>query len=349
MVRQEVVLVSEPCGTYCSPARSGTATSAVPMAEREDPGMATAREMNDPATDAATGADSPTADVAPSRTTRRTILGAGLGALVATVAASLGRAQPAKAADNEVVQVGQSRLARTVTVFQNQENNNDVLEAKSVGIGNASTGGGAAISGRSDSGNGVIGRSDSGKGVEGRSNAAGSVGVYGFSNGGIGVYAYSGAGHALAGYANGPTAFGVFGQAKDESGFGAVGQNLASQTIGLLGAPKYGVEGRAPNALGYVGVKASAPEAAVALSVDGVARFTRSGRASVPAGKSFVDVDVPGGMTALTIVVATPMVNRSGVYVQSAVPNTTTGEVRINLNKIASATSSTPVAWMVLS
>ena len=42
------------------------------------------------------------------------------------------------------------------------------------------------------------------------------------------------------------------------------------------------------------------------------------------------------------------MLNRAGVYVQSAVPNTTTGKVRIYLNKVASSTSSTPIAWFVI-
>ena len=38
---------------------------------------------------------------------------------------------------------------------------------------------------------------------------------------------------------------------------------------------------------------------------------------------------------------------RSTLYVQSAVPNATTGNLRIYLNKVASSSSSTRVAWFV--
>lgn len=290
----------------------------------------------------------PAAPSPASTTTRRTLLGAGLGALAATVATSMGRPQPASAADGDPVQVGQSRLARTPTVFQNQENNNDILVAKSVSTGTGGNGGGAAIHGDSDAGRGVWGTSQGGNGVEGRSDTR--LGVYGYCNSGDGVHGYSGAGDGVSGYTDtaGTAKAGLRGLSNTEQSYGAFAENLVVGTKGSLGGPKAGVVGQAPNALGFIGVAATAPEAATALSVNGKAQFSRSGKASVGAGRSFVDVAVPGGLSSGSLVVATPMLNRPGVYVQSAVPNATTGNVRIYLNRVASSSFSTPVAWFVI-
>ena len=314
--------------------------------------------LAEPGTNA--GADAPAPVPPASHTTRRTLLGAGLGALVAAVAGALGRPQAAQAANGEALILAGANTSSSITTVLSTEPANPAFSVVNLSpAGTAvhggstngpsllgiSSGNGNGVDGSSKGGNGVKGVSDSGIGVQGRSNT--EKGVYGYSNTGPAVYGYSGAGHALWGYADGQNAFGLFGQGKQESGIGAVGQNLVSQTIGLLGAPKYGVEGRAPNAIGFVGVRASAPEAATALSVDGKAAFSRSGKASVPAGRSFVLVNVPGELTTASLVLATPMLNRAGVYVQSAVPNPTTGQIRINLNKVASASSSTPIAWIV--
>ena len=294
-----------------------------------------------------------------SHTSRRTLLGAGLGALVAAVAGALGRPHATRAADDAPLLIGQiTQASRTSGIINNVSKDHVFVVESSGGLGIFARGGeygiwgetltgGDGVTGRSVRGNGVKGTSDSGIGVQGRSNT--EKGVYGYSNSGPAVYGYSGANHALWGYSDAADGFGMFGQAKQERGVGVVGQNLAVSTIGLLGAPKKGVEGRAPNAIGFVGVEASAPEAATALNVIGKAAFSRSGKASVPAGRSFVLVTVPGELTAASLVLATPMLNRAGVYVQSAVPNPATGQIRINLNKVASSSSSTPIAWMVLS
>jgi hypothetical protein len=42
------------------------------------------------------------------------------------------------------------------------------------------------------------------------------------------------------------------------------------------------------------------------------------------------------------------MVNRIGVYMQSAIPNPSTGVDRIYLNKVAASSSWTPIAWFVV-
>jgi hypothetical protein len=291
-------------------------------------------------------------------TTRRAILGAGIGALLATIAGALGRPQSALGANGDPLVLGNSNASSSTTVLLSSDPASPGLSVVNTSTGAALHGGGTgaatilgfnaggnAFDGTTKSGNGVIGRSDSGIGVQGRSNT--EKGVYGYSNTGPGVYAYSGGNNGIWGYANGASAYGALGQAKDDSGTGAAGQNLTNGTIGLLGTPRNGVEGRAPNALGFVGVKAFGPEAATALFVDGVARFSRSGKASVAAGKSLA-VAIQGGLSAASIVVATPMLNRPGVYVQSAVPNANTGNLRINLNKVASSVSSTPIAWFVI-
>ena len=137
-------------------------------------------------------------------------------------------------------------------------------------------------------------------------------------------------------------------RAHTDQTFGAYGENPIIGTRGSLGGPRAGVVGHAPDALGLIGVSASAGDAATALDVSVRARFSRSGRASVPAGRSFVDVTVTGGIGSSSLVVATPMVNRPGVHVQSAVPDQATGKVRIYLNKVASTATSTPVAWFVI-
>ena len=156
----------------------------------------------------------------PGMTTRRTLLGAGLGALLATIATALGRPQAAQAIDYEAVYVGRDLTATVPTTIQNQVNNNDIIVAKSVGLG-AGTGGGAAIHGDSESGRGVWGTSRGGHGVQGRSDS--SLGVYGYSNTGNGVHGYSGAGDGVSGYTDGAGSgkAGLHGQANvTQEGFG---------------------------------------------------------------------------------------------------------------------------------
>jgi len=294
-------------------------------------------------------------DVEPQRTaadagatTRRTLLGAGLGALVATIAASLGRPQSAKATDGDPVTIGYDVTTTIPTTLQNRVNDNEVIVAKSVAVGGGGTGGGAAIHGDSESGRGVWGTTRSGNGVEGRS--ATHLGVYGFANSGDGVHGYSGSGDGVSGYADaaGNGKAGLRGLANTDQSYGAFAENLIAGTKGSLGGPKAGVVGQAPDALGFVGVAATAGDAATALSVTGRAQFSRSGRASVPSGRSYVVVNVPGGLSGASLAVATPMLNRAGVYVQSAVPDPNSGQIRINLNKVASSSSSTPIAWFVI-
>ncbi len=272
-------------------------------------------------------------------TSRRALLGAGLGVLIGTVATALGRPLGVRANDDQPVLAGNEVTATFTTIVSNKVNDRPVL----AGVSQLGTG----MIGMSTSSNGVEGTSDSGIGVQGRSNT--DKGVYGYSNTGPGVYAYSGDGSGVWGYTgsqNGKA--GIVGQAKEAQSYGAYAENLSIGTKAYLAGSAVAVLGLAGNNPDVVAVAAVAGSQATALSVEGKARFDRSGRASVAGGKSFVDVTVQGGLTSGSLVLATPMLNRPGVYVQSAVPNPATSKIRIYLNKVASSSSPTPIAWFVI-
>jgi hypothetical protein len=90
-----------------------------------------------------------------------------------------------------------------------------------------------------------------------------------------------------------------------------------------------------------------------ALTVRGKARFSRSGRATVAAGRSSVDVDFRPtdlpfyGLEGTPLCFANLMSYRPGVYVSAVRPNyPIKGKMRIYLNR--SVASSTFVSWFVL-
>ena len=284
-----------------------------------------------------------------TRTTRRALLGAGIGALVASVAHALGRPGAAEAADGDVMRAGQDLLVTHRTSLTNTANQDSVFLGQSVlGIG---------IVGKSSTGSGIYGASDTGTGVEGYSTEG--TGIAGASLRGNGVRGFSRHNRGVAGEsndesgvigttnANGPFA-GVVGVSSLARGYGVFGFNTGAKTVASLAGPMHGVAVEVPNAPGYVGVIASAGAAATALQVTGRATLNRSGRVSIAAGRTFVEVAVPGGLEGAPLAFANVLVNRAGVYVQSVVPNASTGKIRINLNKVASASSSTPASWLVL-
>jgi hypothetical protein len=90
------------------------------------------------------------------------------------------------------------------------------------------------------------------------------------------------------------------------------------------------------------------------LSVFGKVKFTnRSGRVTVPAGRSSVDVDLRPtdlpfhGLEGTPLCFANVMSHRPGVFVTNVRPNhPVEGKIRIYLNR--SAPSPTYVAWLVL-
>lgn len=154
------------------------------------------------------------------------------------------------------------------------------------------------------------------------------------------VGGWAGAGHT-GGSATVTT--GVYGYTDAASGHGVVGLT-GGFGDGSGGAGVLGIG----SAEGTYGVHASS-SAGVALLVEGRATFSRSGRVSVRKGKKTVDVTVPGGLQSSSKILATLQQYRSGVWVTACRRNyPTAGTMRIYLNKVASSTRSTAVAWFVL-
>ncbi len=162
----------------------------------------------------------------------------------------------------------------------------------------------------------------------------------------------SGGGSAIVGES--PQGTGVLGtgahgvEGSSDTGIGVLGvSDTGTGVLGHITLEGAGVRGHSFSA-GGVGVFASA-EAGTALEVDGKARFSRSGRATVAAGKSSVDVDLrtKGGLGGTPLCFANLTSYRSGTFVIAVRPNyPSTGKIRIYLNR--TVTANTFVAWLVL-
>src|SRR4029079_6765403 len=83
----------------------------------------------------------------------------------------------------------------------------------------------------------------------------------------------------------------------------------------------------------HVGVLAGAENGRIALQVNGVGKFNRSGRASITVGTSSKKITVPGGVTTAAFGIATLQTNRAGYYVQAVVPSASTSTITVYLNK----------------
>ena len=178
--------------------------------------------------------------------------------------------------------------------------------------------------------------------VEGSSENAAIVGSNDDVGAGVRGEATTGAG--VLGVA--PNGSGIEGSSTMGTGVLGVSEE-GSGVIGHITISGDGVHGHSFASAG-VGVRASA-EAGLALVVDGKAKFTRSGRAMIPAGADHVDIDLraKGGLGGTPLCFATLQQRRAGTYVAGARPNSpSTGRLRITLNRTVSA--STPVAWFVL-
>ena len=128
---------------------------------------------------------------------------------------------------------------------------------------------------------------------------------------------------------------GVWGDSEDVGVYG-------SGVLGVWGDANIGVRGS--GGIGGVGVQAlGASDTELALQVSGKVRFSRSGRATIGAGKSSVKV-TRAGMTSSSRVFAVLHSNRAGRYVRAVVP--TTGSFTVYLN--TTVTSSTYVAWFAI-
>jgi hypothetical protein len=248
---------------------------------------------------------------------RRALLGAALGAAVATVASAIGRPLPAVAANDDAMQVGhtydstmRTQIDSTDYAFLGRSNGQAVAGVHGVHFGD-------------EPGYGVHGynESDTGYGVYG---TGGEVGTRGFARTGV-----EGIGIDT----------GVRGDGADigVEGIAHVGGGPEGWGIGVSGTAKTGI-----------GVKAVSPSG-IALDVVGKARFSRSGRATVASGRSYVDVDLRanGGLAGSPLLFATLQSYRTGVFVAATRKNyPSTGKFRIYLNK--TVTASTYVAWLVV-
>ena len=208
-----------------------------------------------------------------ARRSRRALLGAGLGAVAATVAGAIGRPLPVVATpgnDHDQVVVGGAYPdARSSTYLANQATDDDVLVLGS--NQDMGHGGGHALRAASESGDGVHATSYSGRGVFGHSVTATGVhgssvsgsgvqgvsqssrGVYGQSDTADAVYAYSGSGgRGVHGF--GQTGEGVRGDSGGATVAGVVGHSYASATgvVGITGASEPAVPAKT-GVFGYSG------------------------------------------------------------------------------------------------
>ena len=156
-----------------------------------------------------------------------------------------------------------------------------------------------------------------------------------------GLFLFNGGeGTSLGAWANTSTA--VYGTS--EKSLGVLGESHGSD-----GRDSAGVHGRTDN-IGGVGVAAENAAEGVGLQVSGKAQFlTRSGRATIAAGRSYVDIDLrsKGGLAGTPLCFATLRRYRPGVYVAAVRANyPSPGKARIYLNKAVSST--TNASWFVL-
>jgi hypothetical protein len=141
---------------------------------------------------------------------------------------------------------------------------------------------------------------------------------------------------------------------------------MVGRSVSSAGVQGYSERDAGVNGFGPLGVWASGDEVGVtgnstegtgilawssngtALQVDGKAKFSRAGRVSVPAGKSFVDILVSGGLNSKSVILATLQTHRAGVAVAAVRLNyPSAGRARIYLTKVGSTASGTWVSWFV--
>ena len=209
---------------------------------------------------------------------RRALLAAAAGAAAATVVAAVERPLPVVAATGDIVHQGDTLYGTTPTSF---------ITLSGYALEAITNGTDTAFLGQSLSGTGVLGVTSTGYGVDGAAGESG-VGVHGASDSGNGVEGWSNSGIGVS--ADGGTA-----------GVGVHGWTPAG--TGVIGSTDSGT-----------GVRATATTG-TALQVAGKAKFSRSGRATVLKGKSYVDITVTGGLTSRSMVHATLQTYRSGVSI----------------------------------
>ena len=193
-----------------------------------------------------------------------------------------------------------------------------------------------------------------GTGLSGKASTTSAIGVYGFGPYGYGVLGDTGA--AASPSVPGPA--GTWGRDWSTAGVGAAGTGTGGTAV--VGYTAAGANEAAPPSAGEpTGVYGYAPggtgvrarsDTGAALKVTGKASFSRSGRVAIGKGKAFVDVDLrtSGGLAGIPLCFANIQTRRPGVHVETVRPNyPIAGKMRIYLNKVASPTGSTTIAWII--
>jgi hypothetical protein len=250
---------------------------------------------------------------------RRAVLAASAGGLAALAAGALGGAVPVRAANGDVVHVGDDLSGTSFTRITNTAGGPALA-----GVGATF---GTGVEGDSASGAGVNGHSGSGTGVYG----TGPIGVSGQSGGGgTGVVGFTGTTTPTP-----PLNTGIYGESQTGGAGGRGLTGFCSTGIGLLGQTDFGVGVRAycNNTTG------------VGLQVTGKAAFDRSGKLTISAGHSSI-TKTGIGLSALSFILATLQTNVAGLSIQAVVPNPAGSAFTIYLNK--APTVSVVVAWLAV-
>jgi hypothetical protein len=319
-----------------------------------------------------------------TRRSRRQLLAGGTSALAAVLAVeAIARPAPAYAGTDGDVVLGQFNVASTTTAIKTA--GGIAFEGAATGPSSTGVYGDAAgtgVAGFSGTGMGVQGTTISGIGVEGMSGsvtvpAPSDVGVFGASHDHWGVAAASITDTALQAQSFGGngvvgvgTSTGVYGQSGPTNGFaltrdgvrgftdssgasGVRGENASGGT-GVSGVTSSAGRGAAAvdganfgsgpgvRGTGGIGVLAAG---AIALDVTGPARFSRSGKLTIPAGKASA-TKTGVSLTGASIVLVTPQNNVAGTAVRSAVPNVAGSSFTVHLAKAVS--SAVTIGWFIV-
>lgn len=233
-----------------------------------------------------------------------------------------------------------------------------MLGAAATGAGVAASvaGGGAAQAAAGKQPAVLLGKSNSahgttqvitrvGDGLKGQTFAAGHSGVVGFdtstATGGHGLYGHSIHGAGVLGISQHGTGITGLGSTVGQSGVAGIDQTAAGGAHGVFGQSQHGdgVFATSPHGAALRGQSAHG----LALHVEGKAKFSQSGVATVAGGHTSVTVSVPG-IAASDIVLATIQQPQPGLAVAGA--HASSGSLTITLT--GAAASSLRIGWLVL-
>jgi hypothetical protein len=308
---------------------------------------------------------------------RRALLVAGLGGLVAAVAAAIGRPLPARAADGEFLKLGNANTASSPTTLAYGGAGDGLTVSGGAAAVNAITGTsgdnvGSGIRGVGDPGSyaaGVWGSSDVGVGVRAdtttgdavwaKSTADGSRAVYaqGPDTGGYAIYAEAGEDvlYAQSTDDGAGAGDGTAVTAYSQHGVGIFAVNNATNAPAVLVESSYhtGVAayyGDRPLVPGVprTAIVAGAQPDGFAFRAQGRVTFSTAGLAMIPGGSRTVTVTPGVDISGTTKVLATLQSNPGGTTAIQRVQKSTTTD-RFTIYLTANATGNTSVAWFLIS